>query len=126
MITYIQSTTWYATLTALQHAVTNINNNVQTEITNLEIQNQGYMNVKKELYHNTTHTDYTFQRNNTIHKYDNRGSYIIQQNYFTYQRKGNHELQVQALSNIVADIQNQIGNFTFAGSDPNEPITEMV
>ena len=78
------------------------------------------------MYYNTTHTDYTFQRNNTIHKYDNRRSFIIQQNYFTYQRKGNQELQIQALNNIVADLQNQINNFTFAGSDPNEPIIGIV
>ena len=119
MITYTQSK--YATLTALQNAITNIHNNIQTEINNLEISNQGNLNVNKELYYNTTHTDYTFQRNNTIHKYDNRRSYILQQNYFTYQRKGNQELQIQALNNIVADLQNQINSFTFAGSDPNEP-----
>ena len=59
-------------------------------------------------YYNTTHTDYTFQRNNTIHKYDNRRSFIIQNHYSTYQRKGNHELQIQSLNNIVADLQNQI------------------
>ena len=124
MVTYIQPK--YATLTALQNAITNINNNIQTEIHNLEIPNQGNLNVNKELYYNTTHTDYTFQRNNTIHKYDNRRSFIIQQNYFTYQRKGNQELQIQALNNIVADLQNQINNFTFAGSDPNEPIIGIV
>ena len=39
MITYIQPK--YATLTALQNAITNINNNIQTEINNLEIPNQG-------------------------------------------------------------------------------------
>ena len=43
MITYTQSK--YVTLTALQHAITNINNNIQTEINNLEIQNQGSLNV---------------------------------------------------------------------------------
>ena len=121
MITYTQSK--YATLTALQNAKTSINNDIQTELNNLEIPNQGNLNVNKDLYYNTTHTDYTFQRNNTIHKYDNRRSFIIQQNCFTYQRKGNQEFQVQALNNIVADLQNQINDFTFAGSDPNEPIT---
>ena len=65
-----------------------MNNDIQTEINNLEIPNQGNMNVNKELYYNTTHTYYTFQRNNTIHKYNNRRSYILQQNYFTYQWKG--------------------------------------
>ena len=38
-ITYTQSK--HATLTALQNAITNINNNIQTEINNLEIPNQG-------------------------------------------------------------------------------------
>ena len=49
-----------------------------------------------------------FQRNNT--KNDNRRSYTPQQNHFTYQRKGNHELQIQALNLIVADLQNQLNN----------------
>ena len=70
VITYIQSK--YATLTALQNMLTNINANIQTETNNLEIPNQGNLNVNKELHYNTTHTDYTFQRNNTIHKHDNR------------------------------------------------------
>ena len=89
----------------------------------IEIPNQGNLNVNNDLYYNTTHTYYTFQRNNTIHKYDNRRSYIAQQNYFTYQRKGNQELQIQLLNNIVADLQNQINNITSGsgGSDPNEP-----
>ena len=54
MTTYTQPK--YATLTALQNAITNINNNIQTEINNLEIPNQGNLNVNKELYYNTTHT----------------------------------------------------------------------
>ena len=120
MITYTQSK--YAALTALQHAITYVNNNMQTEITNLEIPTQGNLNVNKALYYNTTHTYYTFQRNTTIHTYDIRITFITQQSYFTYQRKGNQELQIQALSNIVADLQNQINNCTFAGSDPHEPI----
>ena len=62
MITYIQST--YATLTALQHAITHVINTFQTEINNLEIPNQGNVNVNKYLYYNTTHTCYTFQRKN--------------------------------------------------------------
>ena len=96
MITYIQPK--YATLTTLQNAITNVNNNVQTEINNLEIPNQGNLNVNKELYYNTTHTDYTFQRNNTIHRYDTRRTLAIQNHFFTYQRKGNQELQVQLLN----------------------------
>ena len=34
----------------------------------------------------------------------------------TYQRKGNHELWIQALNIIVADLQNQMNNLT--GGDP--------
>ena len=60
MVTYTQPT--YVTLTALQNAITNINNNIQTETNNLEIPNQGHSNVNKDLYYNTTHTDHTFQR----------------------------------------------------------------
>ena len=45
LITYIQSTC--TTLAALQTAITNVNNNVQTEINNLEIPNQGDLNVIK-------------------------------------------------------------------------------
>ena len=41
---------------------------------------------------------------------------MTQNHYFTYQRKGNHELQIQALNIIVADLQNQINNIT--GGDP--------
>ena len=84
------------------------------------------MLTKTCVYHNTTHTYYTFQRNNTIHKYDNRRSHVLQQSHFTYQRKGNHELQIQALNNTVADLQNQINNFTFAGSDPGEPVIGII
>ena len=35
---------------------------------------------------------------------------MIQNHYFTYQRTGDHELQIQALDIIVADLQNQIDN----------------
>ena len=61
-----------------------------------------------------------YQRNNT--KNDNRRSYTIQQNDFTYQRKGNQEVQVQLLTNIVADLQNQIDNITSNNPpDNNDP-----
>ena len=46
MITYTQSKD--ATLTALQHATTNINTNMQIEIINLEIPNQGDLNVNED------------------------------------------------------------------------------
>ena len=61
-----------------------------------------------------------YQRNTT--KNDNRRSCIMQQNYSTYQRKGNQELQIQALNIIVADLQNQIDNITSNNPpDNNDP-----
>ena len=54
-----------------------------------------------------------YQRNNT--KNDNRRSYIIQQNHFTYQRKGSNELAIQALNIIVADLQTQVNNVSSGG-----------
>ena len=60
-----------------------------------------------------------YQRNNT--KNDNRRSYITQQNHFTYQRKGNHELQAQALNLIVADLQNQINNLSSGSGGGGDP-----
>ena len=121
MTTYTQSN--YATLTALRNRVTNIAITIQTGIDNLEITNQGNFNVNKELYNRNNYTDYTVQRNNTIHKYDNRRTFIVQNHFFTYQRKGTQELQIQLLNNRVADIQNQINNITSGSgeSDPNEP-----
>ena len=65
-----------------------------------------------------------FQRNNTIHKYGNLRTFIIQNHFFTYQRKGDQELQIQLLNNLAADLQNQINNVTSnggGGSEPNEP-----
>ena len=55
-----------------------------------------------------------YQRNTTNN--DNGRQFVIQNHYFTYQRKGNHELQIQALNIIVADLQTQINNLT--GGDP--------
>ena len=62
-----------------------------------------------------------YQRNTTNN--DNRRQFAIQNHYFTYQRNGNHELAIQALHLIVADLQNQIHNINTgpSGSDPNEP-----
>ena len=63
------------------------------------------------------------QRNTTNN--DNRRQFVIQNHYFTCQRKGNHELQIQALNLIVADLQNQINNLSSGsgsgggGDDPN-------
>ena len=64
--------------------------------------------VNKELHYNTTHTDYMYQRK----VINNHKTFIIQQHYFTYQRKGNNELQIQALNAIVADLQTQIHNLS--------------
>ena len=109
LLTYTQSK--YATLTALRNSITNLNNtinneiaNIQTEINNIEIYNP--QNVSKNISYHTSHTDFMYQRNTT----DNRRQFVIQNHYFTYQRKGNHELQIQALNIIVADLQNQINN----------------
>ena len=106
-LTYIQSK--YATLTSLHNYITNINDtinneiqNLQTEINNIEITNPSTQNVSKESHHHTSHTGFMYQRTNT--KNANRRSYIIQQNHFTFQRKGNNELAIQALNIIVADL----------------------
>ena len=56
-----------------------------------------------------------YQRNTTNN--DNRIQFVIQNHYFTYQRKGNHELQIQALNIIVPDLQNQINNLPSTGND---------
>ena len=54
-----------------------------------------------------------YQRNTTNN--DDRRQFAIQSHHFTYQRKGNHELQIQALSTIVADPQTQINNLSSSG-----------
>ena len=59
-----------------------------------------------------------YQRNTTNN--DNRKSYVMQQNYFTYQRKGNNELAIQALNIIVADLQNQINNLSSNNPPPDD------
>ena len=115
----------YATLTALQNAINHANNtfnneisNIQTAIDNLEIASQ--QNANKDLHDHTSHDDFTYQRDNT--KNDNRRSFITQQGYFTFQRKGIQELQIQALNIIVPDLQNQIDNITSnKPSDDNDP-----
>ena len=61
-----------------------------------------------------------YQRNNINN--DSRRQFGIQSHYFTYQRKGNNELAIQALNIIVADLQNQINNLSSGsggvGGDP--------
>ena len=54
-----------------------------------------------------------YRRNTTNN--DNRRQFVTQNHYSTYQRKGNHELQIQALNIIVADLQNQINNLSSGG-----------
>ena len=125
LLTYTQSK--YATINALQNDINNINITIndevadtQTEIDKIEITN--LQNVSKYLHYHTSHTDSMCQKRNTDHNHDNRRSYTTQQNYFTYQRKGNQELQVQALNIIVADLRNQINNTTYSNPpDNNEP-----
>ena len=114
--TYTQSK--YATLTALQNSITNINTtinseiqNLQTEINNIDITNP--QNVSKNLSFHTSHTDFMYQANTTNN--DNRRQFVIQNHYPTYQRKCNHELQIQALNTIIADLQNQINNLSSGG-----------
>ena len=116
LLTYPQPK--YATLAALQNSITNIRNiinnhiqNLQSEINNIEITNP--QDVSKELHHHTSHTGFMYQGNTT--KSNNRRQLIIQQQSFTYQRKGNHELQTQALNAIAADLQNQINNLSSGG-----------
>ena len=116
ILTYTQSK--YATLTALQTSITNISNTInievshsQTTINNIEITNP--QNVSKESHYHTSHTEFMHQRNNTNN--DNRRQFVIQNHYFTYQRKGNNELAIQALNVIVADLQTQINNLSPGG-----------
>ena len=59
-----------------------------------------------------------YQRNNT--KNDNRRSSITQQNHFTFQRKCNNELAIQALNAIVADLQTQINNLSSNNPPPDD------
>ena len=126
LLTYVQSK--YATINALQDAADTINNtvndeiaNIQTEINNLEVNTP--QTVNNNLPYHTNHTGFMYQRNNTSHNYDNRRQFALQQHYFTYQRKGNQELQIKLLNDIVAGLHNQINNITSGsgGSDPNEP-----
>ena len=85
ILTYIRNK--YATLTALQHTITNVSNtrkmkyNIQTEINNIAISNVS--NGSIELHYDTTHTDCMFQEN----VINNHGTFITQQHYCTYQRK---------------------------------------
>ena len=116
LLTYLQPK--YATLASLQNSITNINNtindgiqNIQTEINDIEITNP--QNFSKNLSYHTSHTDFIYQRITTNN--DNRRQFVTQSHHFTYQRKGNHKLQIQALNIIVADLQSQINNLSSGG-----------
>ena len=125
LLTYIQSE--FATLTSLQNSITNINNTINNEIQNLSAEinnienNPGTGNFSKESHYHTSHTDFMYQRNTTNN--DNRRQFLIQNHYFTFQRKGNNELAIQALNIIVADLQTQINNLNSGsgggGGDPD-------
>ena len=123
LLTYVQSK--YATLAALQKSITNINNiinteiqNLQTEINNIEI-TPPTGNVSKQNHYHTNNSDFLYQRNTTNN--DNRRQFVTQNHYFTYQRKGNTELAIQALNIIVADLQNQINNLSSGGGGGGGP-----
>ena len=51
-----------------------------------------------------------YQRNTTNN--GNRRQFVIQNHNFTFQRKGNNELAIQALNIIVAELQTQINNLS--------------
>ena len=63
---------------------------------------------------------YIYSAKNTIHTYDNRRSFISQQNHFTYQRKGNQELQIQLSNTKEADLQSQIHNLSSSNQPPDD------
>ena len=92
-----------ATRNALQNAIDNVKNtinteiaNIQTEINNIEISNPGTGDVSKESHYHTSHTDFMYQGNTTNN--DNRKHIMLQTHYFTFQRRynTNHlDLQIQ-------------------------------
>ena len=111
LITYLNQK--FASISTLQNSITNINTTINNEIQNLQIEFNNIeitnpQNVSKNLSFHTGHIDFMYQRNTTNN--DNRKQFVLQNHYFTYQRKGNHELAIQALNIIVADLQNRINN----------------
>ena len=61
-----------------------------------------------------------YQRNTANN--ENRRQFVIQNHYFTFQRKGNNELATQALNIIVTYLRTQIDNLNSGsggGGDPN-------
>ena len=57
-----------------------------------------------------------YQRNTT----NNEWQFVMQNHYFTYQRKGNNELAIQALNIIAADLQTQINNLSSNNPPPDD------
>ena len=114
LLTYTQSE--YATLASLQNSITNLNTTMKNELQNLQSETDNIeitspQNVSKESHYHTSHTDFMYQRSNTNN--DNRRSYIVQNQYFTYQRKSNTnelELMIQTLQQQVNEMQIQINN----------------
>ena len=51
---------------------------------------------------------------------DNRRQFVIQNHHVTYQRKGNHELQIPALNIIVTEMQNHINNLSSSSGGGGE------
>ena len=121
ILTYIQAK--YPTITTLQNEINNINNNITNDITNIQteinnIESTTSQNVSKNLSYHSSYTDFMYQRNNTNYNYDNRRKFIIQQNYFTYQRRGSSvdlQLQIQYLQQQINDMAVQIQNLTLGG-----------
>ena len=125
ILTYTQSK--YATLTALQNSITNINNtinngiqNLQTEIANIEITSSH--NVSKQNHYHTSNTDFSYQRNNINN--DNRRHIVLQNHCFTYQRQyitHNLEVQIQMVQVQIEQMQAQINSMS-SGVDPGGEI----
>ena len=129
LMTYLNQK--FASISTLQNSITNVNTsinnkiqNLQTEINNIEITNPSTGDVSKNLSYHTRLTDFMYQRNDTNN--DKRRQFVIQNQHFTYQRKGNHELAVQALNTIATDLQNHTNNLSSSsggggggGGDPD-------
>ena len=111
LITYLGQK--FASISTLHSSITNINatinngiQNFQIEINNIDIINPSTGDISKNLSYHTSHTGLMYQGNNINN--DNRRQFVIQNHYFTYQRKGTHELQIQALNIIVAGLHHHI------------------
>ena len=60
----------YATITALQNSIANINNTINNDINSIKIEINNIHNnpvtgdVSKELHYHTSHTDFKFEKSN--------------------------------------------------------------